>query len=62
MSNDFKPLQGMSDITGIEVLKWQQIEKQARTVFDTFGYFEVLLGTVRYFDILFGTFRYFRVL
>ena len=41
MSNDFKPLQGMSDITGIEVLKWQQIEKQARTVFDTFGYSEL---------------------
>ena len=41
MSNDFKPLQGMSDITGIEVLKWQQIEEQARTVFDTFGYSEL---------------------
>ena len=26
MSNDFKPLQGMSDISGIEVQKWQKIE------------------------------------
>ena len=41
MSNDFKPLQGMSDITGNDVLKWQQIEEQARTVFDTFGYSEL---------------------
>ena len=41
MTNDFKPLQGMTDITGVEVLKWQQIEEQARNIFDTFGYSEL---------------------
>ena len=41
MSNDFKPLQGMSDISGLEILKWQKIEKYARKIFSTFGYSEL---------------------
>ena len=40
MSNDFKPLQGMSDISGLEIQKWQKIEEHARKIFGTFGYSE----------------------
>ena len=41
MSNDFKPLQGMSDISGLEIQKWQKIEEYARKIFGTFGYSEL---------------------
>ena len=41
MSNEIKPLQGMSDISGFEVECWQEIEKIAREVFSNNGYSEL---------------------
>ena len=41
MSNEIKPLQGMSDISGFEVECWQEIEKIAREVFSNCGYSEL---------------------
>ena len=41
MSNEFQPLQGMSDISGFEVECWQEIEKIAREVFSNNGYSEL---------------------
>ncbi len=41
MSNEFKPLQGMSDIAYPDVLIWQEIEKISHKVFNNFGYTEL---------------------
>ncbi|MAS97612.1 MAG: histidine--tRNA ligase, partial [Kiritimatiellaceae bacterium] len=41
MNNEFKSLQGMSDISGFEVNRWQEIETLAREVFLNNGYNEL---------------------
>ena len=40
-TNDFKPIQGMSDIAAPEVYLWQELEKKARHVFALYGFDEV---------------------
>jgi histidyl-tRNA synthetase len=41
MSRDFQPLQGMSDLSGDEVLRWQQLEQYAHRHFARFGFGEL---------------------
>jgi len=40
-SNEFQPLQGMSDICAPEVYLWRMMEERAREVFAAYGYDEV---------------------
>jgi histidyl-tRNA synthetase len=40
-SNEFQPLQGMSDIRAPEIYIWRMIEEKARTVFNSYGYEEL---------------------
>ncbi len=40
-SEELQPLQGMSDLFAPEIAIWQQIEKEARRVFDLYGYSEI---------------------
>jgi histidyl-tRNA synthetase len=40
-SNEFQPLQGMSDIRTPEIYLWRMIEEKARTIFNTYGYEEI---------------------
>jgi len=40
-SEEFQPLQGMSDISAPEVELWQDIESQARRIFHLYGYTEI---------------------
>ena len=51
MSNEIKPLQGMSDISGFEVECWQEIEKIAREVFSNSGYSELRTPILERSDI-----------
>ena len=51
MSNEIKPLQGMSDISGFEVECWQEIEKIAREVFSNNGYTELRTPIVERSDL-----------
>jgi len=41
MSNDFKPLQGMTDISNPDIFQWQKIEQIAHSVLTNFGYSEL---------------------
>jgi len=45
-SNEFQPLQGMSDITAPEIYLWRMIESKARTLFDAYGYEELRTPTL----------------
>jgi histidyl-tRNA synthetase len=40
-SNEFQPLQGMSDIYAPEIHLWRMIEEKARELFDAYGYEEI---------------------
>jgi len=40
-SNEFQPLQGMSDICAPEIYLWHMIEEKARRIFDAYGYEEL---------------------
>ena len=40
-SNEFQPLQGMSDIHAPEINLWRMIEERARTLFSCYGYEEL---------------------
>jgi histidyl-tRNA synthetase len=40
-SNEFQPLQGMSDIYAPEIHLWRRIEEKARKLFDAYGYEEI---------------------
>jgi histidyl-tRNA synthetase len=40
-SNEFQPLQGMSDIQAPEIHLWRMIEEKARTIFYAYGYEEI---------------------
>lgn len=40
-SNEFQPLQGMSDIRAPEIYLWRMIEERARKIFDCYGYEEL---------------------
>lgn len=40
-SNEFQPLQGMSDIQAPEIYLWRMMEERARTVFNSYGYEEL---------------------
>lgn len=40
-SNEFQPLQGMSDIQTPEIYLWQMMENRARSVFNSYGYEEL---------------------
>ncbi len=40
-SNEFQPLQGMSDICAPEIYLWRMIEDRARDIFNAYGYEEV---------------------
>ncbi|VGO22970.1 histidine--tRNA ligase [Pontiella sulfatireligans] len=40
-SNEFQPLQGMSDINAPEIYIWRMIEEKARTIFNSYGYEEL---------------------
>lgn len=40
-SNEFQPLQGMSDIYAPEIYIWRMIEEKARTLFNCYGYEEL---------------------
>jgi histidyl-tRNA synthetase len=40
-SNEFQPLQGMSDITAPEIWLWRMIEEKARNLFHVYGYEEL---------------------
>jgi histidyl-tRNA synthetase len=40
-SNEFQPLQGMSDIQAPEIYLWRMMEERARTVFTCYGYDEL---------------------
>jgi histidyl-tRNA synthetase len=40
-SNEFQPLQGMSDIYAPEIYLWRMMEERARTVFNSYGYEEL---------------------
>ena len=57
MSNDFKPLQGMSDISGLEIQKWQKIEEHARKIFGTFGYSELRTPILEKSEVFFAFIR-----
>jgi histidyl-tRNA synthetase len=41
MSNEFQPLQGMNDVSGTEVSRWQAVESIARKQFAYFGFSEL---------------------
>ena len=40
-SNEFQPLQGMSDIQAPEIHLWRMIEEKAREIFNAYGYEEI---------------------
>jgi histidyl-tRNA synthetase len=40
-SNEFQPLQGMSDIQAPDIYLWQMMEERARTIFNSYGYEEL---------------------
>ena len=40
-SNEFQPLQGMSDIQAPEIHLWRMIEEKAREIFLAYGYEEI---------------------
>lgn len=40
-SNEFQPLQGMSDICAPEIYLWQMIEQRSRAIFNSYGYEEL---------------------
>ena len=40
-SNEFQPLQGMSDIQSPEIYLWRMIEERARSLFAAYGYEEL---------------------
>ena len=40
-SNEFQPLQGMSDIQAPEIHLWRMIEEKARGIFNAYGYEEI---------------------
>ena len=40
-SNEFQPLQGMSDIQAPEIHLWRMIEQKAREIFSAYGYEEI---------------------
>jgi len=40
-SNEFQPLQGMSDISAPEIYIWRMIEEKARAIFNSYGYEEL---------------------
>ena len=40
-SNEFQPLQGMSDIQAPEVYLWRMMEERARAIFNSYGYEEL---------------------
>jgi histidyl-tRNA synthetase len=40
-SEEFQPLQGMSDIASPEVERWQRVEDEARRIFHLYGYAEI---------------------
>ncbi|HSR88083.1 MAG TPA: ATP phosphoribosyltransferase regulatory subunit, partial [Pontiella sp.] len=40
-SNEFQPLQGMSDIQAPEIHLWSMIEEKARAIFNAYGYEEI---------------------
>ncbi|VGO16614.1 Histidine--tRNA ligase [Pontiella desulfatans] len=40
-SNEFQPLQGMSDIQAPEIYLWRMMEERARSVFNSYGYEEL---------------------
>ncbi|HEY5653104.1 MAG TPA: histidine--tRNA ligase [Pontiella sp.] len=40
-SNEFQPLQGMSDIVAPDIYLWRMMEERARSVFSTYGYDEL---------------------
>ena len=41
MSNEFQPLQGMNDLSGTEVLRWQALETIAHKQLACFGFTEL---------------------
>jgi histidyl-tRNA synthetase len=40
-SNEFQPLQGMSDIQAPEIYLWRMMEERARSIFNSYGYEEL---------------------
>jgi histidyl-tRNA synthetase len=40
-SNEFQPLQGMSDIIAPDIYLWRMMEERARSVFNSYGYEEL---------------------
>lgn len=45
-SNEFQPLQGMSDIQAPEIYLWRMMEERARSVFTSYGYDELRTPTL----------------
>ena len=55
MSNDYKPLQGMSDIFGNDAHLFREIENTAHRVFNNYGYSEVRTPILEKSDIFLHT-------
>ena len=55
MSNDYKPLQGMSDIFGNDAYLFREIENTAHRVFNNYGYSEVRTPILEKSDIFLHT-------
>ena len=55
MSNDYKPLQGMSDIFGNDAHLFREIENSAHRVFNNYGYSEVRTPILEKSDIFLHT-------
>lgn len=55
MSNDYKPLQGMSDIFGNDAYLFREIENTAHRIFNNYGYSEVRTPILEKSDIFLHT-------
>lgn len=50
-SNEFQPLQGMSDICAPGIYLWRMMEERARTVFNSYGYEELRTPVLEKIDV-----------
>ena len=51
-SNEFQPLQGMSDIQAPEIYLWRMMEERARSVFTSYGYDELRTPTLEKISLI----------
>ena len=54
-SNEFQPLQGMSDIHAPEIYLWHMIEEQAHQLFSCYGYEELRTPSLEKLSVTYWT-------